>query len=450
MALLDWLSPAEWGRRALQSFREGRSTVGIEYLVGSDLDTLAEIASADISRLPLAHQSMVSAGIGVEPLWQELAAEYDHGVRPSEIYFDRFDSLQQYLDLYPSARESGLAQRLPGVRAIRIVEKPEMLRRLSGKDPVASRLLRTRGTARHVAISALIDGGCDEKPFFYEVFLLGPIWGLLLSIRNLGDRPLRILELHNKVCGGQDGLAWSQLTRDGESQTLPLPPAELQSGERIALPLGTVIPILPDGLIRAHLDPGEHLEGGRHQQQGTATVPPSTFRWITLGPAVSPQSIKYRSGGGLPHRLSVRPIDKSLPRVIRRAWAGGSCPHLFEGRAEHLTYIGELFARTPGVLAVEHHAISPGTTRLVIAELEPEVTEVIEVLVDGRRVAGATTLRQGDVVEIPIGPSDRMCSIKGRYLPSGTVPMSRFKRIEIVTGFLALNDRPQKRHRASS
>ena len=142
---------------------------------------------------------------------------------------------------------------------------------------------------------------------------------------------------------------------------------------------------------------------------------------------------------GRPFRQRVRSLDLSWPTQVSRVWAFGSCPYLFERRADGgLGFVRELFTNAPGRLTAETHCLSPDATGLLIAELQPEITELISITVDEVHLARHSILRAGDYLEIELPFPSSIVTITGRYLASrGTRPPSPSSSNDLVAAFLA-------------
>ena len=85
-----------------------------------------------------------------------------------------------------------------------------------------------------------------------------------------------------------------------------------------------------------------------------------------------------------------------------------------------MIYGGELWAVSPDLLQVREILVPDGVWAMVIAELENEMANVVEVSVNGRTINRDCILVQGQSLRVPVSPRD-LVSLKGYYLPDANV-----------------------------
>jgi hypothetical protein len=134
-----------------------------------------------------------------------------------------------------------------------------------------------------------------------------------------------------------------------------------------------------------------------------------------IGPAIWPTSFVY-TDSGVTHTQEVHAFDLSNLYTVDRSWEMGSCPHLFFGCADAVHYVGELFARALGVQESASFVVPPVVERLLIAELETEVTTIASLSINSSPVAENITLNEGQSFLVHVSPGDKV-TLNGSYRP---------------------------------
>jgi hypothetical protein len=81
--------------------------------------------------------------------------------------------------------------------------------------------------------------------------------------------------------------------------------------------------------------------------------------------------------------------------------------------------VRELFSLYPGVVTVESLCVPAEVTKIIIAELEDEVTELDSIIVNGKQVTGDSELHSGETLEFAVTAGD-VVTFRGRYVSHHT------------------------------
>ena len=433
-------APMETGIRILQSviayIRRRRSVsaaVGIDYLVCRDLDILRDIAAGDLSQIPGNPSRVVPTN--QLSRWKRLADRYEYADRSSEFWSREFDGLASYLIEHPNAVPVRRSRSLPGFEAWRVVPRDEFLSTLAAEDEIARSLFDGGAPVRNLVIAGLFRGGCEEVSF-NEHYLLSPVWGVLLRIRNNSSAPVRIDDLLVSERGqhGDEPSRFEESEPITQERSYPFPPVQLAPGESIMMPVATVLPWLPDGLQPFREGDWVDVGEGRGQRSGVQSAPTRVKDWLAIGSWDRPESLIVSMDGGRTKKLPLRFLGGSLPFVVSRSWLGGSCPHLFERIGSDLVYVGEVFDTDPGGIVTFTYVASQEADALLLVELEEEVTYLVKA-VTGSLIIRPRVLRRTDWIEIPLG-HERSCVFTGWYESEWDGSKSVLETTAIVSGFI--------------
>ncbi len=154
--------------------------------------------------------------------------------------------------------------------------------------------------------------------------------------------------------------------------------------------------------------------------------------------ALWPISLEYEESG-IQRRQEIHELDLSNLYTIDRSWECGCCPHLFLERLDSsLVYGGELWAAAPA-LPQGHEMNAPESVQaLIIAELEKEMTHVMEVSVAGHAVIRDCFLTQNQFLRIRVKPGD-LLSLNGYYMPDPVLPnqsVDPWRKNQLIFGFM--------------
>jgi len=380
------------------------------YLLCKDYEAIREISAANLSQLP------ISDVMGV----QNEVLDFQKSVsrnseRQTTVYGPRFATDAEFVASYPQATvvRDEMQHEHPYFEAIWCPTQAE-LALLASEDALLSNLLSEgMPTAELVRAGAFFDPcGADGLQVVYRV---RDLWCVYLAVTNVvADQiVLEALECSAVRVPGV-GSRPLETPRCGSFDSVSLPRAAVQSGSTVLFPVATILSPIDEPLEEVWHSIRQDLPRGSVQELSHADYSGAGDARL-IGPALWPTSIRIRraSTAGV---QQIHEFALGNLYVLNRYWECGSCPHLFfhSSSKRAPAYVGELFAREPDVEQTQTLEVPHGAEWLVIAELEPEITHIAEILIDGGVVLRDRVLRRGDQIAIWVSDA-RHILLRGRY-----------------------------------
>jgi len=326
----------------------------------------------------------------------------------------------------------------PSYDAVRSVTQEEFEEVLS---PIAPQLT-TLSKEHHIPIKDLVRalahtpdpcGDSSGSQELTEEYCKRSLWPLLLAVTNISDEPV---QLHDLVGNGQGAEGFSPL-RDAlgklKSTQMPVPRAPLEPQATAVIQIGNLLGSF-SGIERV-----DHF-------QEQVDVDGVGFRVLSLtslrlddalgyaGPLTLPHTIVVANSIGV-QQIPVHVFDPALVYAVDTQWMMGCCPHLYARVADQWDYLTSLFTSAPGCTTQECITLPLGTTEVIIAELEHEISWLTSVTANGICLVKDITLRRGDSIRLFID-GDAELTVKGGYLPPPKGIKSRLYRNAIIRGEL--------------
>jgi hypothetical protein len=412
-----------------------RDQIGIDYMVCRAPDAMAELADGDVTQVPGAHQTLRPTPILAD--WSTLSRLVGEANRPCEHYGAEFDDPDSYLLAHPDAITADNDPRLPFFKAWRIPTTEEVRTSPVGKDPLVVLLMDAGLGGAHLAIAGLLPAGCDTPDHYLEVYLPAQVWSVLLRITNHGPNAVTLRKVVGRsFAAGFTGVrTWTDASRGGSKAAVAFPPLQLGPNQSVLVPVGTAIPALPPHPFPVEVE--GYLKKSRYQTSGSVDGR-RLANLLAIGSQFWPRSARVTVKGWRFHRKT-RSLDLGRHTQVSRAWPIGSCPYLFvRSKNGSLAFVRELFVRNPGHVTTETYWPGSDAKAILVAELEPEISEIEWVRVGSSLQAVDVTLSAGEHLEINLPEEGSMVTIRGRYLPEDLSPLgSRSTANELVAAFLA-------------
>jgi hypothetical protein len=384
------------------------------YLICKSFELLREICHGEMSRFPL-ERVVLARG----PIFQFLCnvvGMQDGAARRAQVYGDSFESVEEYLKKFPLARRT---QRSNPVEAYyEATREPNEvdLGRVMEEDTV-SRMMAERGLPINDILRSYIYFEACGAGTHQELFRLRPLWAVFLAVTNVSDKPITFEQVEGQFDNGDAELYLPFQQRSSPTGRIALPAAPIDPGTTAIVPIVTLLmpfhELLEDQQITGH----EEIDHAYIQSVARASVVQDPLLLTdTWGPVMRPERVVVRQGTDVQSH-DVHDLDLSNVYVIDRYWEMGCCPHLFAvNRSGDVTYVGELLARWPGVFHTCSVELPAGTSEIIIAELEPEVTYLTAITQAGQAILQDQQLTAGMNVQIPL-LSDASIEVTGRYVP---------------------------------
>lgn len=407
-------------------------TLYCRYLICKTFEAFREVTVGNLSRMPFDKPFVVVNE--VQRFHARLIENHPSGDRREQEWGDSFENREVYAKAHPDVRivERSWIDLYPYFEAIRKPSIEELRQKLAPSDVVTRLLVENGVPAREISLVLAYDEVCGEA-HFQEIYRIRPLWALYLAATNLRSNPVT---LQSMLCEMEQpaGLGYRYLTQRLASAATeePFPAAAIPAGATAIVPLATLLGPVEETTVETFSEEIQDLQIDLIQKVSHDDLGSAYARTAMIGPAMWPRELRLIDGG-TPRQQQVHEFNLSNLYMIDRAWLIGSCPHLFacDSRLNTHRYIGELFAREPGITQTHRVQVHPGVRALVISELEPERTIIEEISVNGIvHIAGAL-LSQGQSLKLEVSTGDRIV-IVGRYetsLPARQQPWLRNRLI---------------------
>lgn len=380
------------------------------YLISRDLDISRRILAGDLSVSPISNALLANNDAG-QFIAKILAAHSDGPVR---FFGDSYESIEAYRQAHPDAKCS--CKDLEGYEyydCVRNCSVQEFKSRIVSISRFNKILMDMGAPPNDLCVAVAENGGCGDGSISEE-YLTRPTWVVFLALTNITQKPIAIEE----IVGQRDLSDKFRLPgTTKEPWVIPMPKCEISANQSVLVPLSLFLgPIQEIGEAQVGIetladrgDFSEVMNLTHFPESGTSSI-------RVVGPSFMPQNLSIKASGSLDHQ-EIHSLDMASVYTIDRVWQCGSCPHLFvitDSGALH--YVGELLAKGQGVPVSESIRLPVDTSRLLIAELEDEISFLSEISLDGHIVARNVELKKGDSLELDVEGA-KMLSLTGTYFP---------------------------------
>jgi hypothetical protein len=415
------------------------------YLICKSFDVFKEVATHDLSRLPIKDVLLVDSEVLGFQKWvvNQKSSIYGHRVVYGPTYSDIAVFERNHPDRVQevtTAHERGTFHREWQPRQLEIEQF------VAPHDFLIPYLTRG-GTepSELIVAGAWVGPGCgaDSSASSVSVYYrLRDVWAAYLLVTNTTSRSIQFLNVSGVADFGLPVEYRKVKIGIGiGAQILPLPPALVRPNQSILIPLFTFMPPWEEeGHSLPILD--EWLPSGQGQivRHGKSNCLSDGSH--VVGPAFWPQSIVW-DGDGAKYAQAIKTVDLDNLYSIDRYWGAGCCPHLFFVFCDGtVTYAGELFAKCQDDLCADRIEVPAGVRLLAVAELEDETTTISEI--DGSCLSPAITLERGQYIVFPFVAPGRVTFV-GKYSVRGRAPvnlLNPWKKRRVIDEFaVTLRDR---------
>ncbi len=413
-------SPAEL-RKAKDSWLEIVCENGIEtfnspdellcqYYICKNYEILSEISKLNLSRFPVANPQLCKNHVFSSLV--DLINRHPSNQRHATEWGRQFSTEEKYLEVYPHPEElSKKGEKYPYFNQVRIPDSEE-LAELSKKDGIVHAMLESGlKPDKGVAVVGCYEAGCEGIEL-QEEYLLRDLWCVFLSIENVSDKTLRLNSLECELNQRKGFSDFSVLSEKGE---IPLPAGPIKSGTSILVPVAVVLPPISPIKIERFSTVPNYLAGDYYQALSHCSISKDDIKDILIyGGIIRPTNIAY-SSQGTDFEQPIHSLDLSNFYEIDMHWGCGSCPHLFYvGNVVH--YIRELLPLCENRIGEDSFIIPEGIHKIIIAELEDEISEIESIRIDGQVVLSEIKLEKGEKIELAVS-SGQYIDVVGRYIP---------------------------------
>lgn len=258
--------------------------------------------------------------------------------------------------------------------------------------------------SKHFCISLLKENGesCygGTPTFgFTEYLEIAPISFIFLGITNAAKELLKL----------------NYLTTSNVGEIFNLPKFNLLPYEMVLIPISTAINLSSidnNGIVINH-------KNGERGQDFSRILNTNNFNEEDVKffeKIINPQTIIFNDNEG-EYEIEIHEFDFNNIYSINSYWQCGSCPHLFfvDNFGQQI-YSRELLASSSFKKGSDTFVVPKDINKIVIRELEDEITYIDKIIINELTVIETTTLRKGEKIVVIVEPFDKV-TIKGSYEP---------------------------------
>jgi hypothetical protein len=387
------------------------------YIIGKSFEFLSEVASSNMTHFPLEETLLVRT----RPLdfLRELTRRYANPTRPEELSGEVFPDERSFVQARPDSKR--IPDRLAGFEYFRYERTPsaeELYTRVAQEDGVTRLLLLAKLPSGEIARALAYEDACQGG--FPENYRLRPLWGAFLAITNVSDNVVRLNAIEGSLLGSHfEDLQPLSGISSGDVNAISLPAAPIGPHASILVPIATILAPLQHIPFETGYQESRVIGHFTHPQTFSHTVHAedrsrSSYAW---GPLILPRQVSFTMNGAI-YSQSLHTLDLTNVYEIDRHWMMGSCPHAFAITDEGLSiYLGEVIPQGNHKWSISQIHLPPDTHKVIIAELEDEVSIFRYVECGAQVVCRNRTLNKGDSISFIPGAST--VTIEGMYLPHG-------------------------------
>jgi len=393
------------------------SLIHARYLITQNFEFIKEISNKDLSNFPEDNTLLIET-----PQLDFIRQLFENqNIRKEEFQKTLYKPevsqrvpkkyLEEYVEKYPDAK---LLVNDDDEYTFFYHYRPPQLDELKSycKDDRFVNLLLSHGVSpdKLARIFTCIEGECCGEGKLIEQLILRPIFFKYLIITNISESYLQLNELIYKVANNP---CFTE-NEVGQTDNLKLPNVLVKPNQNVVIPLGIFL------CNFNRFDDKEYLSGMRKKLSDRQY---QTMNHIKLKKEYEvdyifenyfPLKIHYNINGKN-HAQEIHEFDMNNLYWLDRYWGFGSCPHLFFiFDNEKIKYQGEIFNKLPNEISVESFTIKKGINKVVIAELEQEITHIHYIKVNGITIDEDITLIEGQSIEFTVSEYDKV-EIKGFY-----------------------------------
>lgn len=401
------------------------------YLITREFDIIKSISNRDLSRFPIDdcllsdNQALDSfRELFKEQNYRNLEVEHSVQIDPKEYSIKYPDAI--ILNIKDDESKPFFNERIPSISEID---------KVCGSDKLSTFLSRNNIDAHNIAkVLTCYESECAGSGKFEEVFLLRPLYFKFLILTNISGKfikfkKLRVLE--------NDGCLYDKkdLTHEGDLQ---LPNMRIQPDQSVIIPLGMFLADYND-LEKSELytricDTAgdrstvlDHITGNTNQN----------IEYFLKN--YQPKELVLEQEGQI-YKQDIHDFDFNNVYWIDGYWNCGSCPHLFyETNDFRLVYKGELFNEMPGVVTSHSFIIGAFVKKVIIAELEHELTIVQNIWLNGIEIFSNVKLSYGQDLRIAVSQND-ILEISGFYTttPNALLKLPLTEKIKLILKYKSI------------
>jgi hypothetical protein len=381
-----------------------------QYYVCKNYEILSEISKLNLTRFPVANPLICKNHILSSLV--DLVNRHPSDRRSATLWGKKFLTEGEYLEIYQHPEElSKNGESYPYFRHVRAPDSEELIE-LSKKDGVVHAMLESGvEPGKGITVVGCYEAGCDGIKW-QEEYMLRDLWCVFLLIENVSEKILRLKSLQCEISQLKGFSDFGILYEKGE---IPLPAAPIKSGTSIIIPVAVVLPPINPIKIERYSTIPDYPAGDYYQALSHCSISKEDIKDILIyGGIIRPTKIIY-SIQGTDFEQPIHSLDLSNFYEIDMQWGCGSCPHLFYV-GDRVKYIRELLPLCENHIGEDSFTIPEGVHKIIIAELEDEISELESIRIDGQVVLSEFKLEKGEKIELAVS-SGQHIEVFGKYIP---------------------------------
>jgi len=267
------------------------------------------------------------------------------------------------------------------------------------------------------------ENGCGSYDNSYqEDIIFKDIWFSFLSIENISNKKIVLDRIVGNHQSNQKSLKDFFDTTDLESIYYDCPKNALLPGEIVIIPTSLILCPFKYSSFDNVLISSTHSSSYSWIQEfhhiSRTNIPDEEY--YILGESFKSDQIDYYVEDKK-HQSSIHPFDLTNMYTFSRYWQCGSCPHIFFIRDNNdMEYFRNIFNQKLAEFSTEFIIIPENINKLIISELEDEITYIKSITKNGNIVRHNLFLRKGESAELNVQPKDNI-KIIGFYSPFSKV-----------------------------
>ncbi|MEZ8446759.1 MULTISPECIES: hypothetical protein [Vibrio] len=405
----------------------------VNYYICEDFDHLKELCSGDLTNFPEDKAMLLNNDV-LDTINSIISSHPDKHRCTSHFTTEDFGSEEKYKSLYPHASKPNKAQAKHAYFSL-VRELDENDKKfLYAKDSI-TKLMINSSFSGQLGYAGAYPNECWDVEF-QEELVVRKLWVLFLSIKNnsnkLVDLDSLLIDFNNK------NEFYDFKLNPEQKKVLTLPKIMLEPGKCVVIPVSILVPPLTPlsrkKIVQHHEDSyGEKVY--EVFEESIKLEEDQTF--FVYGEQWNVKRLNYQKGGRS-FSTDIRCFEPTNTFTLNVGWQIGSCPHLFCIKADKIVYERELLASCVSNVGEDLFVVPSSVSRLVIAEIEDEITTIKCLSVNGNALVHDLTLKKGDAYEFNVNEGD-VVEIVGLYEPylsqMSNIPVGN-KRNDLICNYI--------------
>lgn len=260
-------------------------------------------------------------------------------------------------------------------------------------------------------------GLCGDEETLMESYVLRPLWPIILIVRNISTSPVILRSMHGLKFDGNIAVPvkYHQARMDAVSSEIPFPEVHLQVDECVAIPLGIFLGPFGCECGDLHGSYRYNIKSPYYQQVSRESLSEQYVDTLVLGSCFFPETITV--SGDTEINQDIHALDLTNVYTVSRDFACGCCPHiLFLDDQGCVIEVNTILSKACDKSIIEQIIVPANGHKIIIIEIEDEVTVINEIWKNGKSMAKGFVLNKGEYSVISVKPGD-VIEMLGKYIP---------------------------------